>query len=295
MLDSVRWSLWFALLWCLVPAARGQEGLKYFHPEKYERATKTDDKGLIQWDAHKAEKCPTCAGTGKAKCTTCERFDDDATNCPECKRTKEREVVCRACAGTGSMPDPLDKVLCSGCMGASFLLCVICAGGGRLKIDKAKNWSDCPGCRGAGAFKCGVCNGTRLVEAAALKPSLREAGTAALAKALAAADQGLKDLATFAPVGGDKARKEVKALAKIFETAGAFFPSLKRAPKVLEDYMGKTYSGSNFQGHEEHEAQAMNMVKGSAEYFLKHQKRMLDLAHKRAEANEKLLASQKGK
>ena len=272
-----------------------QEGLRYFHPEKYERATKTDDKGLIQWDEHKAEKCPTCSGTGKAKCTTCVRFSEDSTVCPECKRNKDREVVCRACAGTGSMADPLEKALCSGCMGASFLLCMVCHGGGRLRVDKAKQWSDCPGCRGEGGYKCTTCTGSRLVETAAVKPTLKDGTPANLVKAIATTDQALKELTIFNPAGGDKARKEAKSLAKTLDTAGAVHPSLKRLAKLLDDYMGKTYAGAQFQGHEEHEAQAMNLVKGNAEYYLKHQKRMLELAHKRAEANAKVMAEQKGK
>ncbi len=279
----------------LFGSVTAQDDIKFFNPEKFERATKTDDKGVIQWDEMKAEKCPTCSGSGKAKCTTCVRFGEDSKTCPECKRKEDREVVCRACAGIGSMSDPLEKVLCSGCKGAGFWLCMVCHGGGHLRVDKAKQWSACPGCRGEGGFKCGVCTGTRLVEAAGLKPSLKEAPVATLAKAIAATDQALKDLAVFTPAGGEKARKAVKSLTKTLDTVGAYHPAIKRTPKLLDDYMGKTYAGAQFQGHEEHEAEAMDLVKSNAEYYLKHQKRMLDLAHKRAEANAKLAAEQKGK
>jgi hypothetical protein len=297
VLPRVSLSFLICLLFGVVAGLRAQDEpvLKFYHPEKYERATKTDDKGLTQWDEHKPEKCPTCSGTGKAKCTTCVRMPEENTICPECKRNKDREVVCRACAGTGAMPDPLEKALCPACQAASFLLCMICHGGGQLKIDKAKQWSACPGCRSEGGYKCVVCNGTRLVEVAGVKPSLKDANAAALAKAIATTDQALRDLSAFSPAGGDKARKEVKTLAKILETAGSAHPSLKRTVKPLEDYMGKIFAGTNFQGHEEHEAEAMNLVKANSEYYLKHQKRMLELAHKRAEANEKLLAAQKGK
>jgi hypothetical protein len=283
------------LLLALVARAPAQEGIKMPIPEKIERATKTDDKGLVQWDAWPESKCPNCAGTGKAKCTTCARFPEDATICPECKRNKDREVTCRTCAGAGSIPDPLEKVQCPGCLGASFLLCMVCGGGGQLKVDKAKQWSACPGCRSEGGFKCVVCNGARMVEVAAVKPSLKDGTVPNLAKALATTDQALKDLGMFNPAGGDKARKEAKALAKSLETAGSVHPALKRLPKFFEDYMGKIYAGAQFQGHEEHEANAMNLVKNNAEYYLKHQKRMIELAHKRAEANAKLAAEQKGK
>jgi hypothetical protein len=283
----------FALGLALPSAA--QDGAKYLIPEKIERATKADDKGVLQWEAWPDTKCGSCSGTGKAKCTTCARFAEDATSCPECKRNKDREIPCRACAGTGAIADPLEKVPCSGCMGASFLMCTVCGGGGRLKVGGAKQWSDCPSCRGEGGFKCGVCNGTRQVETTGVKPSLKDAPVASLAKAMTVTDTALKELAAFSPGGGPKARKEMKALAKIFDTAGAQHPSLKRLAKAFEDFFGKVEGGAQFQGHEEHQANAMNLVKGSAEYYLKHQKRMLELAHKRAEANAKLAAEQKGK
>jgi hypothetical protein len=275
--------------------ASTQDGPRFLIPEKIERATKADDTGVLQWEAWPETKCESCAGTGKAKCITCARFADDATNCPECKRNAEREVACRPCAGTGTIPDPLEKATCSGCMGASFLLCTVCGGGGRLKIGGAKQWSDCPGCRGTGAFKCAVCSATRQVETAGVKPSLKDANVATLTKAATATDTALKELAAFSPAGGQKARKEMKALAKIFDNAGSQHPSLKRLAKAFEDFFGKIEAGAQFQGHEEHQVNAMNLVKGNAEYYLKHQKRMIELATKRAEANAKLAAEQKGK
>ena len=60
-------------------------------------------------------------------------------------------------------------------------------------------------------------------------------------------------------------------------------------------FLGKIYGGSNFVAHEEQEANAMNLVKGNTEYYLKLQKRMLELCQKRAEHNEKLLADAKAK
>ena len=290
-----------ALLLCLLSlcllgsAPRAQVEIKYFHPESFERATKTDDKGMEQWVEHAKRECPTCSGTTKTKCSTCERFSEEATTCVECKRSKEREVPCRACAGTGSFPDPLEKVHCPGCQGAGFLVCMVCGGGGRLRIDKAKQWSASPSCRGEGGFKCTVCSGNRLVETASLKPSLKEANAATLTKAIAVTEKMQKDLDAFAPTGGDKVRKEVKAMVKFYEDAQAVHPGVKRAIAALQEFMNKTYSGSNFQGHEEQQANAMKLVKDSTSYYLKHQKRMMELCLKRAEANEKLAAENKGK
>ena len=60
-------------------------------------------------------------------------------------------------------------------------------------------------------------------------------------------------------------------------------------------FRSKIYAGKQFQGAAENEAQTMSLVKDAAEYYLKHQKRMIELAHKRAEANAKVQAEQKGK
>jgi len=274
-------SLFVLSLFVVAPAV----AQKRFMPEKMERATKVDDYATTQWVEWAELKCPNCSGTGKVKCQVCERFTEDATNCPDCKRKEGHETVCHVCAGKGTIPDPLEKAPCPGCLGASYLLCMVCAGGGQLKVDKAKRSSDCPACRGAGAFKCGVCNGERFVDTATLKPSLAQANAAALLKAMAATDQALKDIEAFSPAGGDKARKEVKAFIKILESVQGFYAPLKKLPKVFEDYLSKTYAGAGFQGHEEHEARAMGTVKQCTEYYLKLNRRMMELALKRAEAN----------
>jgi hypothetical protein len=56
--------------------------------------------------------------------------------------------------------------------------------------------------------------------------------------------------------------------------------------KATKNYMSKIFAGAQFQGHEENEANTMNLLKSNAEYYLKHQKRMLELAIKRAELND---------
>lgn len=286
------------LLWSLVAflfagAVVGQN--KVLIPEKIERATVADANGVQQWGPWQAAKCPNCEGKRKVKCPTCERFPDEVKSCIECQRNEKREADCRLCAGAGELPDPLDKVSCPGCRGAGFFLCTICAGAGKLRIGGDKNFGDCVGCRGAGGWKCGACNGARLVEPAALKPAFPSASAKDLAKAAAAADAALKELEALTPAGGDKARKEVKAMVKAFDAAGAVFPPLKRLGKPFEEYMSKIYAGKQFQGSAENEAQTMTMVKTGAEYYLKHQKRMIELSQKRAEANAKAAAEQKGK
>lgn len=286
----------FALL-AVVTTAQKKEAveIRYISPERYERATTTDDKGLVQWAEHKQEKCQTCNGSTKTKCSTCDRFSEEAKFCIECKLNKERETACRSCCGVGYWPDPLEKAHCPECMGAGFALCLLCGGGGRIKVDSGGDrWTKCTMCSGEGGWKCAVCSGARLVETAALKPSLKDANAATLTKAIATTEQLLKDLAAFTP-SAKNTRKEVKELVKIYGTGAAVYPPLKRIGKALEDVMSKVYGGNQYQGFEEREANTMAQFKANSEYFLKHQRRMLELAHKRAEANEKVLAESKGK
>jgi len=268
---------------------------KVLIPEKIERATVTDDKGVTQWAEWKGEQCPNCQGTGKHKCFVCERFIDEMKFCIDCKRTADRMVTCRMCGGDGKLPDPLEKVPCPGCRGASFMLCTVCGGGGKSRAKDDKNFADCVACRGEGGWKCGVCNGARFVEPAALKPSFKDASVKDVQKALALTDQALKDLEAITPAGGEKSRKEVKAMVKAFEGVQSVHPAIKRLIKPFEDYMGKIYAGKVWQGWEEKEANTLVMVKDQAQYYLKHQKRMMELVQKRAEANAKLAADQKGK
>jgi hypothetical protein len=275
----------FAVL--VLCAARAEAQVRHFSPDRFERATVTDAEGRIQWAEHAEVKCPTCTGTGKHKCTTCERFPDEATKCPDCGKKEAKEAVCHACAGTGRFPDPLEKALCPGCMGAGHIVCGNCPGTGILKVGDDKRWSDCPGCRGDGFFKCPACNGARLVGVASLKPSLKDANAATLQKALKQTDELIKELAAFTPQAKNS-RKESKELAKIIQSGDKLYPALKPTSKALDELMKWTFPGANFQGQAEREVQSMQRMQASVDYYLKHQKRMMELALKRAEANEKL-------
>ncbi|MCK5944175.1 MAG: hypothetical protein KAI24_19470, partial [Planctomycetes bacterium] len=120
-----------------------------------------------------------------------------------------------------------------------------------------------------------------------LKPSLREAPLDKLQKAQEALEESMKRFAAFEPKGGTKARNEVKELGKAYDALKKFHPAFKGMAKATKNYMSKILGGAQFQGHEQNEANAMNLLKSNAEYYLKHQKRMLELAIQRAEANEK--------
>lgn len=287
--------LLFLFAWANTAPLPAQD-LRFMHPEKFERATKADENGVLQWAEHAKDKCLTCAGTGKMKCMTCTRFFEDAPKCIECQRNKEREAVCRACGGLGHFADPLEKALCACCQGAGFLGCGLCSGGGRIKGEGENDrWNTCPACRGEGGWKCTTCNGERLVVAAQLKPPLKDANEATLSKALATTSEALAAVEKFAPADFPSSRKAVKDLQKQLKIAQGIYPPLKSAQKTLEDAMNKTYGASGYQNQEEREGALMDTVKSSAVFYLKHQKRMLDLCQKRLEANTKLVGENKEK
>lgn len=263
------------------------QGPRLKHPERTERPTEADANGLQQWAKWPAPKCPLCKGVGKSKCVTCERFEKDAKDCPECQRKdKEKQLTtCRICIGEGTIPDPLKVVPCAGCVGAGMWLCTVCTGGGQLKVGGAKRWSKCPACRGAGGWKCTGCNGKRMMKPLATKPPIDVAPPDKIKKTLKSIDDTLALFEKFTPVGGTKARKAVKELTTAFDSFKKVNPSFKGLSKQAKTYMSKIFAGANFQGHEENEANTMKMVKENAIYYLKHQKRMTELALKRAELN----------
>ena len=277
----------------LVAGATVPAQARFLIPEKIERKTEAGEGGVLQWAAWEAIECPSCKGLGKAQCATCARFPNEADKCPECHRKEKQKDVylapCRACAGEGKILDPLEVVPCAGCQGAGFLVCTVCGGGGQMKINGAKRWSACPACRGDAGFPCGACDGKRTMSSVEIKPNLKEADDPdKLEKMLEEIDKTLAKFEAFQPIGGTKARKAVKALGAAYTTGKKVHPAFKDMAKVSKDYMGKIFGGSNLQGHDKTEANTMEILKSNAQYYLKHQRRMTELALKRAQANAEL-------
>ena len=275
----------FALLSGAPSPAQKDGKIQMVLPDKFERATAADAQGLLQWADYKPENCPNCNGNKTVDCPHCGRFDDNK-KCIECQMKKK--ATCRACGGLGHFPDPLDKVVCPGCLGAGFFNCFVCGGRGVMKVTgSGDKLFDCVGCKGEGGFKCTVCNGARLVEVATFKPSLKETtAVPALQKAKDQIDAALKALAAAVP-DGKNSRKDVKEYARIVTPATAALAPLKRCPKALEDVMNKIYAGSIYIGHEDHEADAIKQWQANTDYYLKHQQRILELCIARAEQNAK--------
>jgi hypothetical protein len=276
----------------LLPAQKHSKAeIVFLDPDKIDRPTKEDAQGLQQWVEWKKEPCPSCKGAKTTPCVLCEQIDDNK-HCAECGG--KRVATCRTCGGAGSIPDPLDKVLCPGCHGAGMFICMVCGGGGYLKIEgSGEHALACPACRGECGLKCTVCGGARLVETAALKPSLKEAPLLPLQKAKEQVDAVLKSVTAFTT--SKDPRKDSKTFGKLLAPAGSVLPPLQKSPKFCEDIMGKTLAGAHFVGHEEHEAMALKLMQDNHVYYLKWVKRMLDFAIARAEKNDKVGGDKKDK
>ncbi|MBK8100593.1 MAG: hypothetical protein IPK26_26175 [Planctomycetes bacterium] len=265
--------------------------LKMVVPTTFELPTKADDKGLLQFEPFKEEKCVNCAGTKEAGCMLCARLDDNKA-CPECKGT--RKAPCRSCGALGHWPDPRKKVNCPGCYGAGAFRCHVCDGRTWQKVQGSGDKKlKCAACRGVGIYKCGVCSGARVVDSVTFKPSLEDATVAALTKTKDQIDGLLAALEKFQPTGKNT-RKEMKELLGILDK-GKDLPPIKRSPKFLDEMMDKTYGGSMFDGHEDMEANTMKTWIESTQYYLKHQKRLVELCLVRAEANAKVVGDKKDK
>ncbi len=281
------YALWFLMLAVLsAPALAQKDGkIQLLIPDRIERPVKEDDSGLQQWAEWKPEDCPNCKGAKLVDCPHCARFEGNE-KCIECQMKKK--ATCRPCAGLGTIQDPLEKALCPGCLGASFVPCLTCGGRGGQKVEgSGKKVLDCVSCKGEGGFKCTICNGTRLVEVATFKPPLKEQKAAEpMMKACEQIDLTVRALEGIQPTGKNS-RKEVKELNKILAMAPAQLTPLKRSPKALEDLMSKLYAGSVFMGHEDHEAEAMKLWVSNSIYYLKTQKRVLEICIARVKFNEK--------
>ena len=83
-------------------------------------------------------------------------------------------------------------------------------------------------------------------------------------------------------------RQELRQLLKALETAHQLHPAVKRSTKRAEDYIDRISKGTDIEEHEARQANALNLLRHNAEYYLRRQKRMLELALARARANAKL-------
>jgi hypothetical protein len=280
--------------WLFAVLASGAAGLpaqkqerfevKYVDAAKMERATKADDHGILQWSTDELPQCPVCKGSKETACPTC-NGNKEVTKCIECGG--DNKAPCRTCCAQGHLPDLLKHAHCPACLGAGFQLCVLCQGGGWVKLEGGGGRKqDCDACRGAGGHPCPLCNGARLCESAKVKPSLAEAPVEALKKARADVEAAMKALDAFT-VTGKNMRKELKEYAKVTAAAQAVLPPFKKVQKALDDTMAKVDRASQFKNFEEMQVAAVTTWKKANEYYLKAQKRILDLCIARAEQNGK--------
>jgi hypothetical protein len=260
-------------------------------PEKMERATQVDDKGLQVWVPFKAEPCVNCKGSKTMQCLHCQRTEDkELETCPECKKT--RTATCRVCAGTGEMFDILVRAPCPTCFGAGLTACHVCGGRGRFPVEgSGAKPEKCGCCDTVGGYKCQTCDGKRFVETPAIKPSAAEGKAADIKKAILALEAVAAELAKFESTGDG--RKDIKLHDKVVAPGAQFFPPLKRQQKHFEDASKKQNKGAVWKQYSDMVKNQAKDMKQSLDYYLKHQKRVLELCLARAEHNEPLLAKQK--
>ncbi|HLU39145.1 MAG TPA: hypothetical protein VK081_07150 [Planctomycetota bacterium] len=283
------------VLFMVAPAAQKSASEQFLVPipEKLERATVTDAQGAKQWAPYKAERCVNCKGRAVMACLHCERFDPgDCDSCPECKNTKE--ATCRVCYGTGEMADVLERAPCPTCFGAALTRCFVCGGRGKFPVQGGgERPQKCSSCDATGAYPCTTCGGKRYVELPALKPSAAEAPSAELKKALAALDAveaALRDLQST----GD-GRKDAKAFAKVGAAGGKYLPVMKKVQKHFETVSRAQSKGATWVQYPEMVQNQMETARHALDYWIKHQRRVLQLCLARAEHNESVLAEQEKK
>ncbi len=281
------------LLCCgaLLPAQKGKGEFLVPIPDKIERDTEKDAQGLLQFVAHKADKCVNCKGRQVMVCQHCDRFDaGDCDSCPECKNTKEAK--CRICAGSGEMPDILQRAPCPTCFGAAMTVCYVCNGRGKFPVKGGgKRPQECGCCKGVGAYACAPCAGKRFVDLPLLKPSLLEAKVADLKKAIEAIDAVAEQVKEFESTGDG--RKDGKAIDKVSAAGGKLLPVMQRVGKHFASVSKDQTKGAVWVAYKEMVHNQWDATKHALDYYLKHQKHVLELCLARAEHNEPLTAAKK--
>lgn len=252
-------------------------------PERLERATEKDENGVLQWAKFEAPECVNCKGTKKMTCRHCERMDDGACpDCPECHNT--REATCRVCAGEGKMPDILERAPCPTCAGAALTRCSMCGGMGVMSIaGDGDNKSKCVSCKGKGGYACGTCDGKRWVPTPKMKPSFAEGKLADYKKLADALEKVSAALGSFESTGDG--RKDMKAMAKVLAPGLKQFPAFAGAQKHFEAEKKGESNGSVFTKYADTVREHTAFVKQQLDYYIKHQRRVLELVIARAEAN----------
>jgi hypothetical protein len=192
------------------------------------------------------------------------------------------------------MPDILVRAPCPTCFGAAMTRCHVCGGRGRFKVaEGGKKPEKCGCCDTVGAYKCQTCAGKRWVETPAIKPSVAEGKSQDLKKALAALEGVSAALAKFDSTGDG--RKDIKAYAGVVGGGSKLFPPLARSQKHFEGASKDQAKGAVWKAYPDMVKAYATDTKQALEYYLKHQKRVLELCLAHAEHNEPLRANAKKK
>jgi hypothetical protein len=168
-------------------------------------------------------------------------------------------------------------------------MCFVCNGRGKFPVQgDGKKPAKCISCATVGAFPCETCGGKRFVELPALKPSAPDASAADLKKAIEALDAVQSEMRKFASVGDG--RKDPKAFESVTAAGGKFLPVLKRVQKHFDSVSKKQTKGEGWVQYKDMVRNQAEWQKYALEYYLQHQKRVLQLCLARAEHNEPIVA-----
>ena len=164
--------------------------------------------------------------------------------------------------------------------------------GGPVPVEGGgKRDQKCGCCKGKGAYDCTTCKGERAVEPPKLKPSVAEAKAQDLRKALEALAEVQAALDKFE--SSRDARKDMKAIARVVKPGFKYFPVLKRFAKQFDIATKAQTKGAVWTSYVDNVVAHADLMKRSLDYYLKHQKRVLELSLARAEHNEKVASGKK--
>lgn len=271
------------IAWTGAIPAQARQQQKAAEP-KVERATKEDDKGLLQWDEFTPKNCFACKGSKVRECTRC-KGNDHTEECSVCNKTKK--APCWYCGGEGQLSDPLLDAICPGCEGMGSFACLRCGNEGKHSVAGSKRLKKCADCKGKGAHRCSVCNGKRRVAGVQLSPSVGAANLKLLAKARKQILLVQSKLRLFK--ASKRTNKDVKEYQKLLKPAVKVLPALKKCQSMIKELMKGMSMSDMYLENDKLKAKGFEMFQQINGRYLKSQLELLDLCIKRAKANAKVM------
>lgn len=252
--------------------------------------TVTDDEGLLQWKEHEPSRCLTCHGKKEAECGFCQGLAPE--NCPECDG--DQKSPCRECAGTGETYDPLEWMVCMGCLGGGYIHCRMCNAKGTFPISNdGGRESKCKGCKTERGIACQTCRGKQKIKALRPGKKLAEASLEQLTEAKEAIAEARTNMVGFS--GDDQVGKAVKMYEDALKPVRRMLPVKEMAKTLKEMMKTNDRSGAAFHGHSHRQHTEIDAFAKKTVLMLDYSMELLDVALARAEANAATEAEKRDK